>query len=289
MARIRSIHPGLSSDEAYMTMTMAAKAAWPLLWMECDDKGCFEWKPIVLKARIFPADNVDFSAILAEYETLGCVRRYEVDGRAYGAVKNFRRFQKPKTPNDIHPAPADILAFVGRVSGKQWVNGDSFPQKGEMARVDGDAFLQNGEIDPAEHGRFPQKGEKSIQMEDGGCSKEREKKKESAGASADAPASLVSDWPKGSFDEFWSRYPHKVGKADAKAKFDRIRKSGRADFDDLIRGLDRYIVTKPFDRPWCNPATWLNQGRWDDEPAQQVIQLPLRTATFGGGSVWRRD
>jgi hypothetical protein len=35
----------------------------------------------------------------------------------------------------------------------------------------------------------------------------------------------------------------------------------------LLAALRRYVDTKPPDRHWCNPATWLNQGRWDDEPA----------------------
>lgn len=58
---------GLSSDEAFMSMSMTAKAAWPLLWTECDDNGVFEWKPVVLKARIFPGDSLDFDSILAEW------------------------------------------------------------------------------------------------------------------------------------------------------------------------------------------------------------------------------
>jgi len=37
--------------------------------------------------------------------------------------------------------------------------------------------------------------------------------------------------------------------------------------DSLMAGLDRYKHTKPPDREWCNPATWLNQGRWNDAPA----------------------
>jgi hypothetical protein len=105
MARIRSVHPGLATDEAYMSMSLAAKAAWPLLWTECDDQGVFEWKPIVLKARIFPADNVDFEGILTEIEKLGCITRYSVEGKSYGLVRNFLRFQRPKKPKAVHPLP----------------------------------------------------------------------------------------------------------------------------------------------------------------------------------------
>jgi hypothetical protein len=44
--------------------------------MQCDDHGIFEWKPIVLKALIFPADNVEFwQKFLAELERLGCVQQ----------------------------------------------------------------------------------------------------------------------------------------------------------------------------------------------------------------------
>jgi hypothetical protein len=69
------------------------------------------------------------------------------------------------------------------------------------------------------------------------------------------------------FDAFWNPYPNKVGKTDARKSFERIRKSGRVTFEDLMMAWRRYIA-KTDDRPWCNPATWLNQGRWEDQPAQ---------------------
>lgn len=70
----------------------------------------------------------------------------------------------------------------------------------------------------------------------------------------------------GKFDQFWSLYPNKVGKKAARKKFDIALKS--VDFEILMAALRAY-VNKTDDRPWCNPETWLNQGRWDDEPAQQ--------------------
>ena len=113
MARIRSIHPGIASDEAFMQMSMPAKAAWPILWTECDDQGVFEWKPIVLKARIFPADNVDFEVVLAEYVALDCIQMREIDGKRFGFVRNFCRFQKPKHPSHRYILPPDLRLFVG--------------------------------------------------------------------------------------------------------------------------------------------------------------------------------
>lgn len=72
----------------------------------------------------------------------------------------------------------------------------------------------------------------------------------------------------GRFDEFWIAYPHKVGKDAARRKFDTIRKSGRVQFSELMAGLEAYKSNKRSDLAWCNPATWLNQGRWQDQPAK---------------------
>lgn len=73
------------------------------------------------------------------------------------------------------------------------------------------------------------------------------------------------------FDQFWSMYPNKVGKRDAEKAFSKAVK--RADISIILAGLKAY-VGKTDDRPWCNPATWLNQDRWEDAPAD----VPQRQA-----------
>jgi nitrogen fixation protein len=113
MPRIRSIHPSLFTDEAYMAMSMTAKAAWPGIWTDCDDHGAFEWKPIVLKAKLFPADPVDMVTVLAEFVQRGCVVKCEINGKVYGLVKNFCRFQRPKKPKYNVVLPSEYHSFVG--------------------------------------------------------------------------------------------------------------------------------------------------------------------------------
>jgi hypothetical protein len=66
------------------------------------------------------------------------------------------------------------------------------------------------------------------------------------------------------FDQFWSLFPNKVGKRDAERAFVNAR--SRAPLDAILDGLRRYAA-KTDDRPWCNPATFLNQNRWEDQPA----------------------
>lgn len=73
--------------------------------------------------------------------------------------------------------------------------------------------------------------------------------------------------------EFWPIYPNRVGKDAARKSWERA--VGRASVSEIMAGLRRYVA-KTDDRPWCNPATWLNQGRWADEPATNGAQvLPL--------------
>jgi hypothetical protein len=79
-----------------------------------------------------------------------------------------------------------------------------------------------------------------------------------------------SDSPNGesrrsAFDLWWEGYPEKVGKGDAKRAF--VKALTKTSLDQLVVGVERYKATKPLDRPWCNPATWLNQERWLDVPA----------------------
>ena len=65
------------------------------------------------------------------------------------------------------------------------------------------------------------------------------------------------------FDAFWRRWPHKVGKPAAEKAFAKC--SG--EIEAILLGIDSYIRDKPPDRPWLNPATFLNQRRWEDAPA----------------------
>lgn len=65
---------------------------------------------------------------------------------------------------------------------------------------------------------------------------------------------------------FWPAWPNKVGKPAALKAFHSVRKAGCA-LDAICFGLTIYVRDKPPDRPWLNPATFLNQRRFEDRPA----------------------
>jgi hypothetical protein len=83
------------------------------IWNECDDAGSFAWSPITLKMRLMPADNADPVALLDELIGAGCLLRYELDGRYYGAVRNFGRYQRPKKPNSVYPQTDEVRNWCG--------------------------------------------------------------------------------------------------------------------------------------------------------------------------------
>lgn len=127
MARIRSVHPGLFTDEAFMELSEAAQIFFIGLLVEADDQGVFAWKPSTLRARIRPSKDGDVSLLLEELEGVNMVRRFEFEGRHYGAVRNFRRFQRPKKPNTVHPLPPAFRTYVGLESGSSEVEGAKEP------------------------------------------------------------------------------------------------------------------------------------------------------------------
>lgn len=78
----------------------------------------------------------------------------------------------------------------------------------------------------------------------------------------DERASLAKE-AAGEFEKFWAVWPNKVGKPTAAKSFLKVWREA----DAIIAGVNRYMRDKPADRPWLNPATFLNQRRWEDAPA----------------------
>lgn len=113
MPRIRSVHPGFWTDEAVVSVSRDARLFLIGLWNQCDDKGVFEWKPVGLRMRIFPADAINVVALLNELERADLIRAFEADNRRYGVVRNFVIFQRPKKPNNLYPLQFELRLFNG--------------------------------------------------------------------------------------------------------------------------------------------------------------------------------
>lgn len=149
MGRIRSVHPSLFTDEDFVSLSDAAQVFFIGLWTEADDFGAFEWKPITLKMKLRPASTHPVEPLLAELVTADRIRKYEHDGRHYGVIRNFCRFQRPKFPKSQHTIPPDYRKYTGSTAPITEIKDDG-----------GGTFPRNAEIAP--------------QMEDGGGRREEE-------------------------------------------------------------------------------------------------------------------
>ena len=92
------------------------------------------------------------------------------------------------------------------------------------------------------------------------------------------------------FDEFWACYPKRVGKEPARKAWTRIAgANGLA--GEIIEGIARWKQNRQWDDPRFipNPATFLNQRRWEDEvPADSKMLTDRereykREASVGAG------
>lgn len=67
------------------------------------------------------------------------------------------------------------------------------------------------------------------------------------------------------FEIFWSAYPTKVGKQPARKAFDKAK----VPVETLVAAIDRQKCSSQWSKDGGryipNPATWLNQCRWEDE------------------------
>lgn len=66
------------------------------------------------------------------------------------------------------------------------------------------------------------------------------------------------------FETFWKEYPRKIGKGAALKAWKR---NGIPDLDILLTALSKQKKSKQWEDSQFipHPATWLNQGRWEDE------------------------
>ena len=81
-----------------------------------------------------------------------------------------------------------------------------------------------------------------------------------------------------SFDEFWESFPRKAGKQDAQKSFERALKS--ATLEEILIGAKKYAQDPNREAEFtAHPSTWLNQGRWSDDPmpvrGSRITSKPL--------------
>jgi hypothetical protein len=84
---------------------------------------------------------------------------------------------------------------------------------------------------------------------------------------------LLPDAVMPGFDRWWTIYPHKVAKKDARKAWRQLAPSESledklyAALQEQIRIRHRLLVQRQWVADWPHPATWIRGERWEDELA----------------------
>ena len=87
------------------------------------------------------------------------------------------------------------------------------------------------------------------------------------------------------FEAFWSAYPRRIAKKEANKAFMKAMREG-AEIDHILTAVEAYKKWLSCTDKWrpepAHPATWLNQGRYDDELEDmkpQVITVSFKLSS----------
>lgn len=79
------------------------------------------------------------------------------------------------------------------------------------------------------------------------------------------------------FDRFWTAYPRKTGKKAAEKSWEKA--IDKPDIEAVLASIERQRASQDWTKDGGqfipHPATWLNQGRWADEPVMPSNRVPV--------------
>ncbi len=261
MPRKRMIDPSIWQDEGMAELTPRQQLLYIGLFSNADDDGRLKGSaaavrlvvPTVYADTTIADTEDDLAAIL---QAMRQVRRYEADGRIYLVFTNFRQWQRIDKPSPSNlPAPPES-------------DGDSPTPPVSLADT---PSSDTGGVPPSRREE-----------------KRREEKRREEEESPPTPQGAMSSprllaggalprADQGRFDRFWRAYPRRESKAEAVKWWQRHRPDEATValmLDAIARKMQAAEWQQEGGRYINLPSTWLNQRRWEDEPASPLRALP---------------
>lgn len=111
MARQRMIKPDFFDSESLADCDIQARLLFIGLWVIADDNGNLKLQPRRIGKQVFPYDDFtdeDISGMLAQLESVGCIKCYESGGEEYVNIVNFCVYQTIRKPSKTSiPEPSE--------------------------------------------------------------------------------------------------------------------------------------------------------------------------------------
>lgn len=256
--RIRSTKPEFWRSRTVSSVPWDARLVLKGLESYVDDNGVGKDDLALIVGDVFPRDMVAnprdtlarVSEAISDLHQAGLVWRYEVDGRALIYISSWEEIQRIDKPG-----------------------------KGRLPRPDGtfdfrESVIRESVASPRE-GLAPGTGEQGNR----GTGEKNSSSPATPPTPTPPPTPTSTD-----FDTFWEQYPRKVGKQAAAKAYTKARRTVPA--AKLLLAARKFAADPNREQTFTpHPATWLNEGRWDDEP------LPAREASRPepprpGGDFW---
>lgn len=270
----RILKESICTSESLSQLSWFEQVFFDHLIVNCDDYGRMDARPAILKAKLFPLNAVTFQEIESGLQSLvnvGCVLLYESDGKPFLCLPSWSKHQSVRAKKSKYPAPENINSTDdgtckhlqadeskcprNPIHSYSYSGTESNPVENEIHPIvpqgTGDAEeIQNNQSD------LEQQSESlTVEMAQG------------AGEEKPVDHSMTSVQQE-RFKEFWRCYPRKVGKGAAEKAWDKI-KPNKALLPQILSALDQQKEREQWQRDngryIPNPATWLNQKRWEDD------------------------
>lgn len=210
---------------------------WTYLITYVDDYGRGSADPELLKGLVFPRrkgmTEAQISKAIANLATAGMVTLYNVDGEPYLLFPSWDKHQQIRAKKSRFPAPDGNGSHV------------------QSSDINGYQAIANAPV---------------IQSE---SESEYESENESESESESDTEKTRVNAREERFARFWAAYPRKTGKGEARKVFEKINPS-----ESLTERMIEAVQAQAQSSQWRreggqfipHPATWLRQGRWEDEP-----------------------
>lgn len=109
MARARNLKPGLLKNEVLGVADPLYTILFEGLWILADRDGKLEDRPLKIRGEVFPyREGLDMNAMLDWLQTNEFIQRYEVKGKRYILVTEFKKHQNPHKNEALSEIPDPI-------------------------------------------------------------------------------------------------------------------------------------------------------------------------------------
>lgn len=296
MPRRRMIDPDIWQNENFSKLSTLAKLVFIGLFSNADDQGRGRAKPVYIKSILFPYDenirSADIDKTLQEIGSKMSVTFYSSNENEYYCLDNWTKWQRvdkpqpskiPSPPEDLnqhkYEEKSDSGVIPELVRNDSRTIPESFSPKRKEREREKNIKQENPPIVPQGTdcvGKKTQTESLTIEMVQ----------------AADTRDLSVSAQHSKTFEErfilFWQAYPKKVGKGEAEKRFMKIKPS-KALLDTMLDAIETAKQSSQWKKEngqfIPNPATWLNQKRWEDELVPKPAKEP-ESKTDSGRFMW---